>query len=106
MCTRQRAAFTLIELLVVIAIIAILAALLLPALATAKEKAKQTYCTNSEKQQALAVFMYSDEHSDTVPPVACQNDDGSITNWPQLLDPYLKSASVHFCPTDLKAKTN
>lgn len=99
-------AFTLIELLVVIAIIAILAALLLPSLARAKEKGKQTYCVNSERQQALAVFMYADEHSDTLPPVAFEGDTGYTTNWPVLLDPYLKSARVHFCPADLQAKTN
>lgn len=102
-CSR---AFTLIELLVVIAIVAILAALLLPALSTAKEKGRQTYCINSERQQALAIFLYADEHADSLPPVAFGNPNGSITNWPQLLDPYLKSASVHFCPTDRQAKTN
>ena len=104
--TRRGGAFTLIELLVVIAIIAILAALLLPALASAKEKGRRAYCINSERQQALAVFMYSDEHSETLPPVACRDANGSITNWPELLDPYLKSASVHFCPADKQAKTN
>jgi prepilin-type N-terminal cleavage/methylation domain-containing protein len=103
---RAARAFTLIELLVVIAIIAILAALLLPALSSAKEKGRRTYCMNSERQQALAIFMYADEHSDTLPPVAYQDPNGSITNWPQLLDPYLKSASIHFCPTDRQAKTN
>jgi prepilin-type N-terminal cleavage/methylation domain-containing protein/prepilin-type processing-associated H-X9-DG protein len=104
--SRAWKAFTLIELLVVIAIIAILAALLLPALATAKEKSRQIYCINSERQQAFAVFMYSDEHGDVPPPVAFRSSSGAITNWPQLLDSYLKSAAIHFCPTDKQAKTN
>ena len=64
--SRTWAAFTLIELLVVIAIIGILAALLLPSLARAKEKGKQTFCINSERQQAMAVLMYADEHADTL----------------------------------------
>jgi prepilin-type N-terminal cleavage/methylation domain-containing protein len=98
-------AFTLIELLVVIAIIAILAALLLPALAAAKKKGQQTACVNNLRQQTLAVFMYTDDNGDILPPVAYGTDTNEV-DWPALLDPYLKSPKIHLCPSDLFSTNN
>jgi len=72
--------FTLIELLVVIAIIAILAALLLPTLASAKEKARRTTCRSALRQLGLAVQMYGSDNRETVP-TGVRDDGGEHTIW-------------------------
>ncbi len=90
-------AFTLIELLVVIAIIAILAAMLLPALAAAKAKAKAIACVNNEKEIAVGYLMYASDNSDNLP-IAAVNTGGTValpTEWEVEISPYLTKATTN-----------
>lgn len=98
----KRRGFTLIELLVVIAILAILAAILFPVFARAREKARQTTCLSNLKQLGTALQMYVQDYDGMTPP---HNDDDGSTGWrwfqfPILLTPYTKNYQILRCPSD------
>jgi prepilin-type N-terminal cleavage/methylation domain-containing protein/prepilin-type processing-associated H-X9-DG protein len=102
---RQCLGFTLIELLVVIAIIAILAAILFPVFALAREKARQTTCLSNQKQLGTAMSMYVQDYDErfpnwrTIVPVTADNPTGKIT-WVENMQPYCKNKNIWICPSD------
>jgi prepilin-type N-terminal cleavage/methylation domain-containing protein/prepilin-type processing-associated H-X9-DG protein len=94
--------FTLIELLVVIAIIAILAAILFPVFAKAREKARSASCQSNLKQLALASHMYAEDYDGWIPGwnfgSNC-NAPGSGAWWKHVIYPYVKNSQVYICPS-------
>ena len=94
--SRRQRGFTLIELLVVIAIIAILAAMLLPSLAKAKETAKRIACENNLRQLGIATRMYEDDSQGTLPPHV------TSSRWPdRLYEYYGRSIKSLLCPSEI-----
>jgi len=95
----RRRGFTLIELLVVIAIIAILAAILFPVFAKARERAKMANCLSNLKQIGVAAVMYTQEYDDHLVPYVMFYPTGSA-RFTKLIEPYLKNLEVFTCPSD------
>jgi prepilin-type N-terminal cleavage/methylation domain-containing protein/prepilin-type processing-associated H-X9-DG protein len=90
--------FTLIELLVVIAIIAILAAILFPVFASAREKARQSSCANNMRQMGLAQMNYVEDYDSTMQPG--YSGLASVESvWAELLYPYTRNTSIYNCPS-------
>ena len=94
--TAKPKAFTLIELLVVIAIIAILAAILFPVFARARENARRSSCQSNLKQIGLGIMQYTQDYDEFYPKGRLYNTAG---NWAQVTLPYIKSTQVFQCPS-------
>jgi prepilin-type N-terminal cleavage/methylation domain-containing protein/prepilin-type processing-associated H-X9-DG protein len=102
--------FTLIELLVVIAIIAILAAILFPVFARARENARRASCQSNLKQIALGLFQYTQDYDEKYPNIEFYpSSNGKFANnytlWAEVLDPYLKSTQIWYCPSNTVTNT-
>jgi len=105
-----RKGFTLIELLLVIAIIAILAAILFPVFAQAREKARQTSCLSNVKQLTLGILMYTQDYDEMLPriyrnaaPATMVYPGGRASSglmWYGVLYPYVKNIQIYNCPSD------
>ncbi len=120
---RSNRGFTLIELLVVIAIIAILAAILFPVFAQAREKARQTACLSNTKQIGNAMMMYAQDYDESLVAYRLRGPSGTVANpfgadtrvgasskrpifFNQVLDPYIKNYDVWKCPSNPDAWVN
>jgi prepilin-type N-terminal cleavage/methylation domain-containing protein/prepilin-type processing-associated H-X9-DG protein len=97
---RRRAGFTLIELLVVIAIIAILAAILFPVFARAREQARRSVCCSNMKQIGLSLGMYLQDYDEVFPPGGPKSWEKGTNLLADQLQPYSKNRQIFRCPSD------
>jgi prepilin-type N-terminal cleavage/methylation domain-containing protein/prepilin-type processing-associated H-X9-DG protein len=101
---KAKSGFTLIELLVVMAIIAILAAILLPVFASAREAGRTTACLSNMKQLGVALEMYKKDHDQTLPQAYFYNNGATsangYTHWSGMLADYAQSDKIFVCPSD------
>ncbi|MCS6775740.1 MAG: type II secretion system protein [Chloroherpetonaceae bacterium] len=95
---RRRLAFTLVELLVVIAIVSVLAALLFPVYAQAREKARQSSCTSQMRQMNMAVTLYLQDYDERFPLAASATTTGFL-NWHHFVEPYARNRQIWACPS-------
>lgn len=104
---KKHTGFTLIELLVVIAIIAILAAILFPVFARARENARRASCLSNLKQIGLGIMMYTQDYDEHLPSSKANNGGdvrgGIRQGWENYTEPYIKSTQVLQCPSDSRA---
>jgi prepilin-type N-terminal cleavage/methylation domain-containing protein/prepilin-type processing-associated H-X9-DG protein len=112
---RKKCGFTLIELLVVIAIIAILAAILFPVFARARENARRTSCLSNLKQMGLGVMQYTQDFDERYPRVSIVTAQPSpmsiqwypgVWLWPEIILPYTKSEQIFVCPSSSIGRTS
>src|SRR3954471_3517680 len=100
----RRRGFTLIELLVVIAIIAILAAILFPVFARARENARRSSCQSNLKQLGLGVAQYTQDYDEKFPYAMVSNTSYDF-GWSVIIQPYVKSTQLLQCPSESTAPT-
>lgn len=107
---RPKRAFTLIELLVVIAIIALLAAILFPVFARARENARRASCQSNLKQMGLSIMQYTQDYDEALPYLALAGTSaGTFRNdlqiWADMIQPYTKSLQIFRCPSNTNCNT-
>ena len=103
MSNQQKRGFTLIELLVVIAIIAILAAILFPAFARARENARRASCQSNLKQIGLGILQYTQDYDEKYPIQETVVTTDEQTRWAYAIQPYVKSEQLFQCPSESTA---